>query len=141
MVAIVSGSGLGVSLSSLATGQNALGGSAALGRGGQQVLVNGANGNLILQQNDDHLASAGLDLFALRTYNSQGAFDGDGNDDNWRLGFFRSVDCLTGTVNTAGSTITRTDADGARAVYIHDGAAYINLAKIARLEQGHEPGV
>ena len=125
MVAIVSGSSLGLSLTSLATGQNALAGSAALGRGGQQVLVNSANGNLILQQNDDHLASTGLDLFALRTYNSQGTLDSDGNDDNWRLGFFRSVDSLTGTLNTVGSTITRTDADGARSVYRHDGVAYI----------------
>jgi YD repeat-containing protein len=125
MVAIVSGSSLGVSLTSLATGQNALAGSAVLGRGGQQVLVNSANGNLVLQQNDDHLASTGLDLYALRTYNSQGTFDGDGNDDNWRLGFFRSVDSLTGTVNTIGSTITRIDADGARSLYRHDGVAYI----------------
>ncbi len=125
MVAIVSGSSLGISLTSFAAGQSSLTGSTALGRTGQQVLVNSANGNLILQQNDDHLTSNGLDLFALRTYNSQGTFDGDGNDDNWRLGFFRSVDSLTGTVNSIGSTITRTDADGARAVYRYDGAAYI----------------
>ena len=116
MVAIVSGSSLGVSLTSMATGQNGLTGSAALGRHGQQIFVNTANGNLVLQNSDDHLVGKGLDLFAQRTYNSQGTFDGDGNNDNWRLGFYRGLDSLTGTINSAGSTIWRTDADGARAV-------------------------
>jgi YD repeat-containing protein len=127
MVAIVSGNSLGLSLTSLATGQNAMTGSAALGRQGQNVYVNSANGNLVLQRSDDHLASTGIDLFAVRTYNSQGTFDGDGNDDNWRLGFFRSIDSLTGTLNTTGSTITRTDADGARTIYRYNGGnTYIN---------------
>src|SRR5687768_762649 len=120
MVAIVSGNSLGLSLSSFATGQNGMTGSAALGRNGQQIYVNSANGNLVLQRQDDRLLSTGLDVFAVRTYNSQGMFDGDGNNDNWRIGFFRSVDSLTGTLNTTSSAITRTDADGARAIYRWD---------------------
>jgi YD repeat-containing protein len=128
MVAIVSGNSLGLSLTSSATGQNLLTGSAALGRQGQNVYVNSANGNLVLQHNDDYLSSTGIDVFAVRTYNSQGTFDGDGNDDNWRLGFFRSLDSLTGTLNTNGSAIIRTDADGARTIYRYNSssAAYIN---------------
>lgn len=86
MVAIVSGSSLGLSLTSLATGQDTMTGSAAAGRQGQHIFVNTSNGNLVLQKKDDYLVSNGLDLSSLRTYNSQGSADGDGNNDNWRLG-------------------------------------------------------
>jgi len=134
MVAIISGNSLGLSLSSFATKQNAMAGCSALGRHGEQIYVNSANGNLVLQHNDDRLKSTGIDVFAIRTYNSQGMFDGDGNDDNWRLGFFRSVDSLTGALNTTGSTITRTDADGARAIYRYNGSTYIN----AEAEGAHD---
>jgi YD repeat-containing protein len=101
-------------------------GLAALGRQGQSVYVNSANGNLVLQRYDDRLTGTGIDVFSVRTYNSQGSFDGDGNDDNWRLGFFRSIDSLTGTLNSIGSAITRTDADGARAIYRYNGTSYVN---------------
>jgi YD repeat-containing protein len=47
----------------------------------------------------------------LRTYNSKGAWDGD-NADNWRIGYYRRVAGLAGTVNTAGSSVKRVDADG-----------------------------
>jgi YD repeat-containing protein len=128
MVAIVSGNSVGLSLTSFANGQNVMTGSAALGRQGQDVYVNSANGNLVLQHSDDRLNSTGIDVFATRTYNSQGTFDGDGSDDNWRLGFFRSLDNLTGTLNTRGSTITRTDADGARTIYQYadNSGVYVN---------------
>ena len=70
------------------------------------------------------LASTALvipDAAVFRTYNSQGLLDDD-NGDNWRIGFYRRVHSLTGTANTAGSTVRRTDADGASALYTYDAA-------------------
>lgn len=127
MAAIVSGNTLGLGLTSLATGQAGMG-TSALGRNGQQVYVNSANGNLVLQKRDDYLVSAGLDALLVRTYNSQGDFDGSGDTDNWRIGFYRGVGNLTGLAGATGSTVTRTDADGAQAIYLWDSAfnGYVN---------------
>jgi len=65
------------------------------------------------------LVGRGPDLSLLRTYNSQGLLDGD-NGDNWRMGVYRKVYNLTGTVNTAGSTVTRVAEDGSESVYTYD---------------------
>jgi len=117
MVAIVSGNSLGLSLGSLATlgGRGGVG-SAQQGRNGESAYVNVANGNLVLQDLDDRLVGRGLDIATVRTYNSQGLFDDD-NGDNWRVGAHGQKVVLTGTAGTAGSTLARTDRDGATAVY------------------------
>ncbi|NVE01918.1 DUF6531 domain-containing protein, partial [Massilia sp. BJB1822] len=122
MVAIVGGNGLGLLNGSGATlGQRGLTGNAQMGRHGDQVFVNVANGNLILQRQDEFLPS-GLGIAVNRTYNSQGQFNDD-NGDNWKLGLSKSVTGLTGTVNTADSTISRIAGDGSTAVYTYDAAA------------------
>jgi YD repeat-containing protein len=120
MVAIVSGNSLGLSL----TSSTLLGDKGALalgqGRSGERAYVNIATGNLVLRDLDDRLVGRGLDIGAVRTYNSQGLLDDD-NGDNWTSGALQRVQ-LNGTVNTAGSTITRTDRDGASATYEWDSA-------------------
>ncbi|OWQ44693.1 hypothetical protein CDL60_22645, partial [Roseateles noduli] len=130
MVAIVSGNSLGLSLTSLATlGQRGVFGSGTTGRDGGLVFVNAANGNLVLQSRDDLLAGRGRDAASVRTYNSQGQLTDD-NGDNWSNGIFLQQLQLNGTRNTAGSTLVRTDRDGAQAVYTYDVAAghYVSTA-------------
>ena len=103
MVSIVSGNGLGFSNSSLATlGQRTAQGNAAQGRGNEQVFVNVATGNLVLQDRDDALVGRGPDEVSVRTYNSLGGFNDD-NGDNWALGGCALQLQLSGTRNTAGS--------------------------------------
>jgi|GEM_PF-1052426 len=123
MVAIVSGNSLGLSLGSLAVlGQRGQLGIAGQGRSGEQSFVNVANGNLVLQGRDDVLMGRGLDVNAVRTYNSQGLLSDD-NGDNWSVGAFGQKVVLTaGTAGTPGSTLTRTDRDGAQAIYTWDAA-------------------
>ncbi len=113
MVAVVSGSGLGLFTS------GSVSGNANTGRGGERVFVNTATGNLVVQGADESLTARGLDFVALRTYNSQGLLDDD-NGDNWRLGADQRLSTLTGTVNTSGSTITKHFGDGARVVYTYN---------------------
>ncbi|HJX10076.1 MAG TPA: DUF6531 domain-containing protein, partial [Candidatus Binatia bacterium] len=122
MVAIVSGLGLGL----FNTSANTLGGASQAGpgnpgRNGEAITVNSATGNLVIQQVDERLASVGLDTALIRTYNSRGEVDGD-NNDGWRIGVYRRVHSLTGTVNTTGSTVTKTFGDGADIVYTYDAA-------------------
>jgi len=130
MVAIVSGNTLGLSLTSLATlGQRGISGSAGQGRGGELVYVNAANGNLVLQSRDELLAGRGRDAASVRTYNSQGQYTDD-NGDNWSHGIFLQQLQLSGTRNTVGSTLVRTDRDGAQAVYTFDAGTgrYVSAA-------------
>ena len=130
MVAIVSGNSLGLSLGSMATlGQRGVWGEATQGRSGERAYVNAATGNLVLQTRDEYVAGSGQDLVSVRTYNSQGLLDDD-NGDNWALGVYRRQVELNGTLNTAGSTLTRTSSDGARAVYQWDaiGERYASTA-------------
>jgi YD repeat-containing protein len=120
MVAIVSGNSLGLELTSLGTlGSQGLWGSAGQGNSGEQVYVNAANGNLVVQRRDEFLASRGLDNPAIRTYNSLGLLNDD-NVDNWSMGVYAQQLVLAGTVNTAGSTLTRTGRDGSVAIYSWD---------------------
>ncbi|WP_159675017.1 hypothetical protein, partial [Andreprevotia sp. IGB-42] len=122
MVAIIGGNGLGLSGSSRELlGQNGVVGSAGTGNGAEAVYVNATTGNLTLQQHDTLLLGSGLQPDLLRTYNSNGAWDGD-NNDQWRIGFYKRISGLTGTVNTAGSTIKRVDGDEFEAVYTYDTA-------------------
>lgn len=113
MVAVVSGSGLGLFGSSIST----LGGGS--GRGTDRVYVNAATGNLVVQSQDEMLRAVGLDIALVRTYNSQGLLDDD-NGDNWRLGVQQRLYNLTGDVNTAGSTITKVFGDGREVIYRYD---------------------
>ena len=118
MVAIVAGSSLGVSLTSLATigkdGSENLWGS--IGRGAEQVFVNSETGNLVVQGQDEYVAARGTDISGLRTYNSLGKIVG-GVQDSWAVGQMRQKVVLSGTWGAAGSTIVRTGADGAEATY------------------------
>src|SRR5439155_19003821 len=68
---------------------------------------------------DEVVIGRGPDLGLLRTYNSRG-FLNDDNGDNWRLGVYRRVYNLSGTVNTAGSTITRIAEDGSESIYTYN---------------------
>jgi YD repeat-containing protein len=116
MVAVINGLGLGLYNNNAlnpAGGQN----NPTIGRFGDRVYVNGQTGNLVIQRQDEFMASVGLDLGLLRTYNSQGTWDGD-NNDNW-LGGRSRLYTLTGTVNTSGSTITKTYVDGYEAVFTY----------------------
>ncbi|TMG77245.1 MAG: hypothetical protein E6H80_01665, partial [Betaproteobacteria bacterium] len=120
MVAIVSGAGLGLANSSL----NVLGPQGALGpanqgRAGERVYVNSSTGNLVVQNRDELVIGRGPDISLVRTYNSQGLLNDD-NGDNWRLGVYRKVYNLTGTVSTAGSTVTRVAEDGSESVYTYN---------------------
>jgi large repetitive protein len=121
MVAVVSGSGLGLFGSSAsALGGSGVSGAANMGRGRDRVYVNTATGNLILQSQDDVLTALGLDLALVRTYNSQGLMTDD-NGDNWRLGVAQKVYNLQGTLNLSGS-ITKVFGDGREVVYTYSTA-------------------
>jgi len=116
MVAIFTGEGLGLqSSSALGLGGRGQIGNAALGKTGEEVYVNAATGNLVLRDQDELLLGQGVAGAIFRAYNSQGQ-----TGEDWRPGSARSVDGLTGVLNTAGSTVTRTDWDGTRIVYQYD---------------------
>ena len=128
MVAIVSGNSLGLSLTSLgALGQSGTSGSASQGRSGGAAYVNIANGNLVLQDQDDRLVGRGLEVAAVRTYNSQGLLNDD-NGDNWSLGIYNQQLKLTGTLLAEGSILTRTARDGAQSVYTYDSARQLYVS-------------
>jgi len=128
MVAIVSGTRPGLDLSSREVlGRSGLLqipgeergalGNASEGRNGQGVYVNIATGQLVVQNRDEVLVGRGDDATVLRTYNSAGQFSDD-NGDNWASGVVSLR--LAGTLNTAGSTISRLDRDGSTALYKFD---------------------
>ena len=124
MAAVVISNTLGLSANARAlAGLQA--GEAAVGKSGESIYVNAATGNLIVQGQDELLATRGLDINVLRTYNSQGILDGD-NNDNWRIGFYRQIRNLIGAPNTANSSVVRVDADGAEQTYTWDGSRYVN---------------
>ncbi|MDO8330500.1 MAG: hypothetical protein Q7T36_08530, partial [Fluviicoccus sp.] len=123
MVAIVSGNGLGLFNTSLNTlGGSGVSGQAGFGQANGQAVVNAATGNLILQFTDEQLSGIGQDLPALRTYNALGQSN-DGDADGWRWDGERRL-ILTGTVNTAGSTVTRINGDGHETLYTWNGSRY-----------------
>ncbi|MCE0461012.1 scabin-related ADP-ribosyltransferase [Pseudomonas uvaldensis] len=121
MVAIVAGNGLGLFNTSL-NSLGGVGGQGNLGQAGGQALVNVSNGNLVLRFTDEQLSGLGQDLLHTRTYNTQGGLS-DGDADGWRWDGERSL-VLTGTVNTAGSQITRTTGDGHQTIYQWNGSQY-----------------
>jgi YD repeat-containing protein len=115
MVAVVSGSGLGL-FSSTGNSSNP-----QIGRGNDRVFINSTTGNLLIQSQDDTLAALGLDLAVVRTYNSRG-LQNDDNGDNWRLGAHQRLTGIPGTPHALNSTITKTFGDGAEIVYRYDQA-------------------
>jgi hypothetical protein len=71
MASVISGNSLGLYSNSL----NLLGGANSLiGRSGQsdRTYLNSQTGNLVIQNQDEYVATLGLDLALVRTYNSQG---------------------------------------------------------------------
>ncbi|WP_168356217.1 LysM peptidoglycan-binding domain-containing protein [Lysobacter enzymogenes] len=125
MVAIVTGNGLGLQASSaLGLGGKGQVGTAGFGKSGEQVFVNAATGNLILRDRDQWLMGRGVDAELYRAYNSQAQLIGE----NWRAGVSKQVGGLTGTVNTAGSVVYRTDWDGSRIAYAWDAARSLYVA-------------
>lgn len=124
MVAIVGGADLGLGTTSgRELGDKGQLGSASQGRAGEGVTVNAVTGNLVLQRQDEFVASTGIDIGLIRTYNSQGAMDDD-NGDNWRLGVGgQIVGATTGATahyNESGSTVTRRNVDGTLETYTYD---------------------
>lgn len=122
MVAIVSGNGLGIlNGSATALGQAGMFGKAAQGANSAAAYVNAANGNLVVSERDAWLASIGVNLALTRTYNSQGNL-GTGNGVNWKTGPVKTL-TLSGALNSAGSSVTRLDADGSSQHYSWDAAS------------------
>ncbi len=127
MTVIVSGGGVGFLNSSLnLPGQPGLPGAAIQGRKQEVSIVNIATGNLALQNRDEYVASLGLDLALARTYNSQGSLN-DGIGMLWKVGLLKKVTGPSGTLNTAGSSVTRIETDGSAYTYAWDAtrAAYV----------------
>lgn len=128
MVAIMTGNGLGLERGSGSVlGSRGALGTSAFNRYGENVTVNAATGNLVIHRNDEILIGVGPDNAITRSYNSLGAMTDD-NGDNWQLNAQRRVTNLTGTVNTAGSAVTRIDWDGSNTVYTWDAgvSAYVS---------------
>ena len=120
MVAVIAGNGLGLlgtSLQQLGLGLN---GQPGLGQSGASQYVNVATGNLILQGQDERLVEQRFLAGVLRTYNSLGSTGDLGSAGGWLLGLDRKLGPVTGTLNTAGSTITRTGSDGEEETFTYD---------------------
>ncbi|MFK2891062.1 RHS repeat protein, partial [Dyella flagellata] len=127
MVAVIAGNGLGLGNTSLTQLGQSQGGAPSLGQAGNSSYVNTTTGNLVLQSADEGVLFDGLPLNVLRTYNSLGQLSSNG----WSYGFSRHVNGLTGTLNTAGSTITRTGDDDASVVYTYNATlgVYVSTAQ------------
>ncbi len=121
MVAIVTGTGLGLETSSaFVLGSRGRVGSSGLGRAGDNVYVNAATGNLIVHQGQDEiLIGRGPNALINRTYNSlgsYGALSSGADTDNWLYNSQRTAR-LIGTLNQAGSSVELTDWDGSVVVF------------------------
>ncbi len=121
MVAIITGNGTGLERSSAwVLGSRGQLGSAAFGRSADALYVNAATGNLVITGQDEFLIGKGPDSSIGRAYNSQGNLSDD-NADNWKPTPTKKV-WSTGTINQAGSTVTRRDWDGSETVFTYDAA-------------------
>lgn len=123
MVAIVTGNSLGLSL--LTSGAQ---GASNQGRAAERVYVNSATGNLVIQGNDEYLASVGLDTALIRTYNSKG-LSVDDNGDNWQLNVASLIN-RPATPNAVGSTVTKRFGDGAEALYTYDASRALYVSSL-----------
>ena len=89
-------------------------------KSGDNVTVNAATGNLNITRTDlIEICTNAPDKDVISAYNSQG-LGTDENHDNWMIGNGRTITNVTGTVNTAGSTVTRMDWDGSNTVYTYN---------------------
>jgi YD repeat-containing protein len=123
MVGIVTGQGAGLERSSASVlGSRGQIGSSTMGRGGDQVFVNAATGSLVINRRDEFLVGSGPDTAYAQTYDSSGL-----PQYAWMQSHVRVLGTLNGTLNTAGSTITRGDGDGHNSLYTYDSArgAYV----------------
>ncbi|MDR5774170.1 MULTISPECIES: hypothetical protein, partial [unclassified Caballeronia] len=138
MVSIVTGNGLGVQTSSERLGATGHVGEASFGQTGERIYVNAATGNLIIEDRDQLLIGRGVNTAINRAYNSLGQLTGD----NWQPGGIRSVSGLTGTLNTTGSTVVRTDWDGTTVVYQYDASrqCYMSTDGVAAHIADYEGG-
>ena len=129
MAAIVSSDALGLATSSLATlGPRATSGNVAQGRGTERVYVNVASGNLVLQDADERLVGSGLTVEGVRTYNSQGKFDGAYTPGPYNVSGLQPPHLeFTGKLLRAGTTVTRVDQDGGVTYYDFDTARGVYL--------------
>ncbi len=121
MVAIFTGQGNGLERGSGSVlGGAGLLGSMAQGRGGDQLFLNAATGNFLINQRDEMLVGRGPDAIVSRTYNSQGdTTDPDG--DNWHASTNRQITGYTGTGTHNSGTVNRVGADGAVITYTWNG--------------------
>jgi YD repeat-containing protein len=117
MVAFITGNGLGLLASSGSVlGSGGKVGEQKFGRTGDNLFVNATNGNLVVQRSDEILIGMGPDVEFDLTYNSQG----EGGTTGWGISRQPIVSGLTGTVNTAGSTVNRRDWDRNTSAYTYD---------------------
>ncbi|AHE55635.1 DUF6531 domain-containing protein [Sphingomonas sanxanigenens] len=124
MVAIVTGSGLGLERGSgFVLGSRGMLGDAATGRMGENVTINAATGNLVIQRKDEILIGRGPDNVLARTYNSLGGMTDD-NGDNWMMSAQRRI-----VVDSTANTVTRFDWDGSSSVYGWDSGANAYVSK------------
>jgi large repetitive protein len=119
MVAVYTGSGLGLFNTSLTQLGNAGGG--RIGQGASSQYVNLSTGNLVLQDLDESLLVRGFGTALLRTYNSRGSVAGQGQD-GWVTGYERNL-VLSGTLNAAGSTMNLIVGDGQTVAFAWSGTA------------------
>src|ERR1700739_154341 len=123
MVAIVTGAGLGLDTSSekvFAKGgaQGGVLGSSTFGRYGENVTVNAATGNLMIERTDEVLLGMGPDDVIARAYNSQSLNHGYDSSQGWQLSDSRCIGAVqNGTYGQAGSYVERIDADGSNTTY------------------------
>jgi YD repeat-containing protein len=117
MVAVIAGNGLGLGNTSLTQLGQTSGGQPNIGQAQVGQYLNLATGNLILQNADEGLIFDGLPLNLLRTYNSLGQATGN---QGWLFGFTRNLNAVTGTLNTAGSTLARIGDDGSVVTYAYN---------------------
>jgi YD repeat-containing protein len=116
MVAVITGQNLGLGFGKVNNLSDQGLSQSQVGQNGQNVYVNAADGNLVIQNQDAVLVDNGLDLGVLRTYNSQGQFS-DANGANWMTGPAAKSVTVSGTLGAEGSTVTRTDEDGSQSTY------------------------
>ena len=129
MVGIVSGSSVGLNLSTLAkAGQRGDFGTAEQGKTGEQSFVNIATGNLVISDKDNFLASVGNDASVIRTYNSLGVFK-DANNTNWWMSGYRQLTNFTGATNAINSSLTKVCQDGSPLIFTYDATSGNYLAQ------------